>query len=628
MRLSKYIIVFFCLFCTRLQAQYDQIEEGYFEFPIQPGRVNYLSGSMGELRADHFHAGIDIKTNGKEGFRVHAAAEGYISRIKVSAKGYGNCLYLAHPNGTTTVYAHLQKFATKLAEYVLRHQYERESFEVNLFPERNRFKVKKGEVIGLSGNSGSSGGPHLHFEIRNARQEALDPLRFRFSQIKDNIPPLPRRIALKTMDIHSRINGKFGRFEYPLQRRGNDYIFPDTLTAFGNIGIEIWAYDKLNGARNRNGIPIIQLYDGEDLLFGQNIDTIRFSHQKNIHIHTNYQVEKELGRRYSKLYIDDGNGLQFYDKATESGILKVSEGTEHPMSIGLADAYGNQRKVLFHIKGDAPTNRTRVKINPYKQPHVQDNTLMMFDKRNQHNRITLQLPHGEALVEAAYSDGRTNVFLWDLRVALPQKVIYDQGEEELRFDDLVPAAREHRFLNESYSLKFGKNTLFDTVYIQSYHGVENGREILEVNRDVIPLKGSIEAEITPLLDYDSLESYHVYQVNKPNAPSFVGGEWQGGKVRFDFNTFGKFTLLSDRTPPAIQYRPIRKNVISFTIKDDLSGIKTYKAELDGAWLLMNYDKKRNLIWSERRDKTKPLSGEFTLTVSDYAGNKQIFKLKL
>ena len=293
MRLSKYIVVFFCLLYSHLQAQYDQIEEGYFEFPIQPERINYLSGNMGELRTGHFHAGLDIKTNGKEGLKVHAAAEGYISRIKVSAEGYGNCLYLAHPNGTTTVYAHLQKFAPEPAEYVLQNQYDQESFEVNLFPERNRFKVKKGEVIGLSGNSGSSGGPHLHFEIRNARQEALDPLRFRFSQIKDNIAPLPRRIALKTMDIHSRINGKFGRFEYPLQRRGNEYIFPDTLTAFGNIGIEIWAYDKLNGARNHNGIPIIQLYDGEDLLFGQNIDIIRFSHQKK---HTNpYQLPSGKG---------------------------------------------------------------------------------------------------------------------------------------------------------------------------------------------------------------------------------------------------------------------------------------------------------------------------------------------
>ena len=615
--------------CLGVQAQYDGIEEGYFEFPIQPDRINYLSGSMGELRASHFHAGLDIKTNGREGLSVHAAAEGYVSRISVSDGGYGNCVYIAHPNGTTTVYAHLQRFDDELAQYVLENQYKRKSFRVNLFPDRGRFKVEKGEVIGLSGNTGSSGGPHLHFEIRNARQEVLDPLRFRFSQIKDNIAPLPRRIALKTMDIHSRINGKFGRFEYPLQRRGNEYIFPDTLTAFGNIGIEIWAHDKLNGANNRNGIPIIKVTDGEETLFSQDIDTIRFSRQKNIRIHTNYKAEKENGRRYNKLYIDDGNELEFYDEGVENGVLKVSEDSDHPLRINLTDSYGNQRNVLFHIKGATPTDRTNIRINPYDDPYVLDNTLMLFDTRNEHNSISLTLPDGEQTVEAAYSDGRTNVFLWDLKQALPSKVTYHKGEEDLRFTDVVPAASEHSFLSDSYSLKFGKSTLFDTVYIQAFHGLDKGgKEVLEVNKDVIPLKGSIEAEIVPIQEYDSLEQYHVYQINNPNYPSFVGGEWNDNKIRFGFSTFGKFTLLKDSAPPSIKYKPVRENVISFTIKDDLSGIKSFEAELDGEWLLMNYERKRNLIWSERLDKSKPLSGNFALKVTDNAGNEQIFKLKL
>ena len=630
MRLSKYTIVLLLALCSQgLYAQYDGIEEGYFEFPIQPDRINYLSGSMGELRASHFHAGLDIKTNGREGLDVHAAAGGYVSRISVSAGGYGNCVYIAHPNGTTTVYAHLQRFDEELAQYVLESQYKQKSFRVNLFPERNRFKVAKGEVIGLSGNTGSSGGPHLHFEIRNARQEVLDPLRFRFTQIKDNIAPLPRRIALKTMDIDSRINGKFGRFEYSLQRRGNEYILPDTLTAYGNIGIEIWAHDKLDGAPNRNGIPIIEVTDGDQTLFSQDIDTISFSRQKNIKIHTNYKAEKENGRRFNKLYIDDGNELKFYEERIENGILKVTDDSQHPINISLVDSYGNQRKVLFHIKGATPTDRTYVNINPYDAPYVLDNTLMLFDKRNEHNSITLSLPTGEQKVEAAYSDGRTNVFLWDLKKALPSKVSYDTGEEALRFADLVPAASEHSFLSDTYSLKFGKRTLFDTVYIQAYHGLDkNGREILEVNKDVIPLKGSIEAEIAPIQEYDSLEQYHVYQVNNPNYPAFIGGEWQDKKIRFGFSAFGKFTLIKDSNPPTIKYRPVRENVVSFTIKDDLSGIKSFEAKLDDEWVLMNYERKRNLIWSERLDKTKPLRGDFALRVTDNAGNEQIFKLKL
>lgn len=611
-------------------AQYDDIDEDYYGFPIQPDRTNYLSGSMGELRASHFHAGLDIKTNGQEGLKVYAAANGYVSRIRVATGGYGNCIYIAHPNGTTTVYAHLQKFDPVLAKYVLERQYENKSFEVNLFPGRNQFPFKKGEVIGLSGNSGSSGGPHLHFEIRNSKQEVLDPLRFKFDQIKDQIAPIAQRVALKTMDINSRVNGKFGRFEFILQRRGNEYVLPDTVEAYGNIGIELWAHDKLDGASNKNGIPITVLKDNGSTLFEQDIEKISFSMQKSILIHTNYQAQRETRRRYNKLYIDDGNSLGFYESEDEHGFLQVSDTSRHSLEINLVDSYGNQRNIFFNVRGTPPTPRTGVRINPYDHPYVQDNTLMLFDKKNDENKITLSTPDGSKEVEAAYSDGRTNVFLWDLKSSLPMEVAYTDKKEELYFGDLVPAGSQHSFLSDTYSLKFGKRTLFDTVYIQSKHAIDKatGWEILGVNKDNIPLKGSIEVELQPLLSYDSLQEYHVYQVNNPKYPAFIGGEWEGEKIRFDFSSFGKFTLLRDSEAPTIKSRPIKENVISFIISDDLSGVKSYKASIDGKWLLMNYDKKRNLIWSERLNKSKPLKGEFALTVTDYAGNEQVFQLKL
>ncbi len=632
MKLSKYALSLLLL-CTSLPVafgQYDGIAEDYYDFPIQPDRTNYLSGSMGELRASHFHAGLDIKTNGRVGLDVYAAADGYVSRIRVATGGYGNCIYIQHPNGTTTVYAHLQKFDPVLAKYVLEKQYENKSFEVNLFPGRNQFPFKKGEVIGLSGNSGSSAGPHLHFEIRNSKQEVLDPLRFKFNQIKDKIAPIAQRVALKTMDIDSRVNGKFGRFEYILQRRGNEYFLPDTIEAYGHIGVELWAHDKLDGASNKNGIPTVVLKDNDHTLFEQDIEKLTFSLQKNILVHTNYQATKETRRRYNKLYIDDGNKLGFYEQEDERGVLQVSDTSRHSLEINLVDSYGNQRNIFFNVKGATPTNTTQVRINPYDRPYVQDNTLMLFDRKNDENKIVLSTPDGSKEVEAAYSDGRTNVYLWDLKSSLPMEVAYSNKKEELYFGDLVPAGKQHSFLSDSYSLKFSKRTLFDTIYIQSRHIVEesSGREILEVNKDNIPLKGTIEAELQPLLSYDSLEDYHIYQVNNPRYPGFIGGEWEGEKIRFGFSSFGKFTLLKDKTPPTINQRSLKENVISFIIKDDLSGVRSYKATLNGKWLLMNYDKKRNLIWSERLNKSKPLTGEFALTVTDNAGNEQIFKLKL
>jgi len=223
LRLSRLLLLPLLFITVSTFAQYSKIEKGYYQFPIQPERTNYLAGNMGELRASHFHAGLDIKTNGVEGLNVYAAAEGYVSRIAVSTGGYGNAVYVVHPNGTTTVYAHLQRFNKELAKYVLESQYKQKSFTVNLFPDRGRFKLKKGEVLGYSGNSGSSTGPHLHFEIRDANQEVLDPLRIGFTEIKDKIAPIAERIALKTMNINSRVNGQFGRFEFNLEKRGNEY---------------------------------------------------------------------------------------------------------------------------------------------------------------------------------------------------------------------------------------------------------------------------------------------------------------------------------------------------------------------------------------------------------------------
>lgn len=177
-------------FSVALWAQYDGIEKGYYLFPIKPEQTNYLSGTMGELRPGHFHAGLDIKTEGRTGLDVYASADGYVSRIRVGPGGYGNCLYINHPNGTTTVYAHLAEFSDDIANYVLNQHYERKTHAMNLFPKKGQFTLKKGDIIAKSGNTGSSSGPHLHFEIRNIDQEVLDPLRIGFDEVVDDISPV------------------------------------------------------------------------------------------------------------------------------------------------------------------------------------------------------------------------------------------------------------------------------------------------------------------------------------------------------------------------------------------------------------------------------------------------------
>ena len=631
MRLSNLLAFLFCIYCLPLSAQYQGIEKNYFDFPIQPDKINYLSGNMGELRSSHFHAGLDIKTAGRVGLNVFAAADGYISRIRIGTAGYGNCIYIQHPNGTTTVYAHLQRFSPEVAKYALNHQYKRKSFEVNLFPKRGEFKVAKGDIIGLSGNSGSSTGPHLHFEIRGSNQEVLDPLRIGFSQIEDNIAPTAQHLALKTMNIHSRVNGQFGRFEYELTRQGNDFILTDTIAVFGKIGLELYAYDRHNGAANRNGVPIIDVFVDDHLYFHQNIDTIQFSQQKNIRIHTNYQAQRESRRRFNKLYIDDGNSLDFYDAKENNGFLLVNPGEVKVITAKLQDAYGNQSTVKLTLIGKASEVCLAKDIKEKRNSYVLDNTLMLFQNRDSLiNNITLYNQEGSLIIEPTYFNDQANVYLVDLRRFLPKKVTLTDGTEQaLYFKDLIPAASEHAYLSDTYSLRFSKSSLFDTVYVRARHFIDDDQiEIFEVDQDLYPLRGSIKAEFQPIGKYDSLEKYHVYGLDNPENPSFIGGKYEAGKFAFELSNFGRFTLLKDDEAPVISRRSLKNGIISFSIRDNLSGINNFEAKLNGEWLLMNYEPKRNLIWSERLDKNKPLQGEFQLKVADNAGNETFITLKL
>ena len=161
------IIIFLSLIILKTQAQKTQLDypKGYFLFPINPNQQNYLAGGMGDLRSDHFHAGIDIKTQGREGLPVYATGDGYISEVRVQTSGYGNVIFITHPNGFISVYGHLKTFAEPLASYVRKKRLETQTFEIKLTLQPNDFEVARGQIIGLSGNSGGSGGPHLHFEV-------------------------------------------------------------------------------------------------------------------------------------------------------------------------------------------------------------------------------------------------------------------------------------------------------------------------------------------------------------------------------------------------------------------------------------------------------------------------------
>ena len=333
---SLYFLIF--LIASHLSSGQSFTDDDYYLFPINPGQQNFLAGTMGELRSSHFHAGLDIKTGGQIGLPVHVAADGYVYRIKISTGGYGNALYINHPNGTTTVYGHLEKFNPALEAYVIKRQYEEKSFDVDLFPQKDEFKYSKGEIVAYSGNTGSSTGPHLHFEIRDQRQRMLDPLKFNFPEIKDQMPPFLKSIAFVTMDKNARVNGAFGRYEFEVLKVDGVFKSRVPLELKGDIGMEIYAYDLMDGVWSRNGISETTLLLDDDTVFREVKTNLSFSNQRNILVHINFPEYQASGLKYNKLYVDDGNINDIY--TTPSRAIHVDD-SAHVITIYMKDSYDN-----------------------------------------------------------------------------------------------------------------------------------------------------------------------------------------------------------------------------------------------------------------------------------------------
>lgn len=358
----RFILYFFLAFTLYTNAQTNYPQD-YFGSPLEIPLI--LSGNFGELRTNHFHSGLDIKTQQREGLKTLACADGFVSRIKLAHFGYGKALYITHPNGYTTVYGHLQSFSPEIEAFIKKQQYEKESYEIELFPTAETLPVTKGSLVAYTGNTGGSGGPHLHFEIRNKEEHPINPMLFGID-IQDTTKPVVSGIYAYPLDENTTVNNSNTKQKLRLIPLKSGDFTTESIEAYGNIGFGIVTTDRQDLAANANGAYNIQSFTNGNQNFEVDFSIFSFEESSCLNQYIDYEQYTNNRQRIQKLF-KINNPLSMLKPIINDGILNISDSTSSIYKIRVSDFKKNETSVSINIKGKKPAvlKEYPVKTTPY-----------------------------------------------------------------------------------------------------------------------------------------------------------------------------------------------------------------------------------------------------------------------
>lgn len=556
MKILSLCILFFSVLVITGQDKYPQ---DVFRSPMNIPLV--LAGTFGELRSNHFHAGIDIKTQQRQGLPVHAIGNGTITRIKVGLWGYGKVIYIAHPNGYTSVYGHLQKFSPEIEAFIKKLQYEKKSYEVEVFPDYGDLKVQKDQVIAYSGNTGGSSGPHLHFEIRNSISEKpTNPLLYGL-EVWDATNPTLVSLFAYPLSENAQVNKSSEKIQIKFNRKKDGSYMADKVYAYGTIGFGINAYDRQDLAANKNGVFSVQQIVNGKVYTDYNFESFSFKETRYINTLIDYDHYGKYNRRIQRLFMAPGNRLGIYNQIYNEGKINVKEGLSYNVEIHIKDLADNLVKLIIPIEG----------------------------KRE-------------------------------------QAVIL---KEEKKTDYFIIARQPNNYDLGAAKVYFPANTFYENQYLDLQKG--NDTVVIHNNRVPAHKNFTITFDVSRFSAQDRKKLF-IARLGKKNKVNYMNTFKRGSTFTTRTRNLGTYTLARDTIPPKIRTKNFREKqwltnyrYLSLLISDDLSGIDTYSATLNGVWILMEYEPKTKTLTYNFDDKIlNQTQCELKVIVTDNVGNTNTF----